>query len=193
MKRRIDVLVAVTAVLLIAPLWISASWAQTKILRVGILNPNDEPDGEMRDWLSSMHFYQTLAEHGWVEGKNVIFEYRHARGGPTGLAEPAAELVRLKVDVLYAPGPPSVRAAFAATKDIPIVAHDVDNDPVAAGYAQSFSHPGGNVTGLFLDAPDLAGKWVELLKAMVPRLSRVVVLWDATSGRAQLDAVRMPR
>jgi len=102
--------------LLVATLCTGASWAQTKILRVGILNPNDEPDEEMRDWLSGMHFYQTLAEHGWVEGKNLAFEYRHARGGPTPLAEPAAELVRLKVDVPYVAAPPSIRAALAATQ-----------------------------------------------------------------------------
>ena len=186
----IRTLLALTTLLLIAAFWVDASSAQTKVLRVGILNPNDEPDDEMRDWLSSMHFYQTLAEHGWVEGKNVIFEYRHARGGPTGLAEPAAELVRLKVDVLYASGPPSVRALFATSGDIPIVVHDLENDPVAAGYAQSYSHPGGHLTGIFLDAPDFASKWVELLRAMVPRLSRIVVLWDPTSGRPALDAIR---
>jgi putative ABC transport system substrate-binding protein len=125
-----------------------------------------------------------------VGGKNVEFERRDAVGDPTRLAELAAELVRLKVDVLWAVGPPSVRAAFAATPDIPIIAHDFETDPVAAGYAQSYSHPGRNLTGLFLDSPDLAGKWLEMLKAMVPRLSRVVVLWDATSGPIPLDAVR---
>ena len=90
MKRRIDVRIAVTTLLLIALSGTAASWAQTKVLRVDILNPNDEPDDQMRDWLSAMHFYQTLADHGWVEGKNVIFEYRHARGGPALLAEPDA-------------------------------------------------------------------------------------------------------
>ena len=156
-----------------------------KIARVGILSVYN-----VRDWLPAMNFYQTLGEHGWVEGKNVVFEYRDAGDDPTRMAEPAAELVRLKVDVLFPIGPPSVRAAFAATQDIPIVAHDLETDPVAAGYAQSYSRPGRNLTGLFLDSPELAGKWLELLKAMVPRLSRVVVLWDATSGPVPLDAVR---
>jgi putative ABC transport system substrate-binding protein len=170
---------------LIATLWTDASWAQSKIARVGILSIN-----HVRDWLSTMHFYQTLGEHGWVEGKNVMFEFRDSGGDPTRLTEPAAELIRLKVDVLFPMGPPSVRAAFAATRDIPIVAHDLETDPVAAGYAQSYGRPGRNLTGLFLDSPDLAGKWLELLKATVPRLSRIVVLWDATSGRVALDAVR---
>jgi len=171
--------------LLVATFCTGASWAQTKIARVGILTIPD-----IRDWLSTMHFYQTLGEHGWGEGKNVIFEFRDSGNDPTRLAEPAAELVRLKVDVVFAIGPPSVRAAFAATKDIPIVAHDLETDPVTAGYAKSYSRPGRNLTGLFLDSPDLAGKWLELLKATVPRLSRIVVLWDATSGRVALDAVR---
>ena len=169
-------LLTLTTLLLIAAFWVDASWAQTKIARVGILNPNDEPDDEMRAWLSGMRFYHTLAEHGWVEGKNVIFEYRHAAGGATPLAEPAAELVRMKVDALLLIGGPSVNAAFAATQDIPIIAHDLEIDPVAAGYAKSYSHPGGDLTGLFLDAPEFAGKWLEVLKAMVPHLSRVVVL-----------------
>ena len=186
MKRCIDILLASTAFFLIATFGMGTSWAQTKTLRVGVLyNTN-----EIRNALSAVRFFQTLGEHGWVEGKNVLFEFRDSGGDPTRLAEPAAELVRLKVDVLFPIGPPSVRAAFAATRDIPIVAHDLETDPVAAGYAQRYSRPGRNLTGLFLDSPDLAGKWLELLKAMVPRLSRVVVLWDATSGPVPLNAVR---
>jgi putative ABC transport system substrate-binding protein len=168
---------AATALLLIATFWGDTSWAQTKIARVGILNENTLPN-----WLSAMNFYQTLGEHGWVEGKNVIFEFRDSGGDPARLAEPTAELVRLKVDVLFPLGPAAVRTVFAATQTIPIIAHDLETDPVAAGYPQSYGRPGRDLTGLFLDSPDLAGKWLELLKAMVPRLSRVVVLWDATSG-----------
>ena len=182
----IRTLLALAILLLIAAFWMNASWAQTKVFRVGILNSINRE--QMRDFL--LPFYQTLGEHGWVEGKNVLFEFRDSGGDPTRLAEPAAELVRLKVDVLFPVGPASVRAAFAGTRDIPIVAHDLDNDPVDAGYAQSYSKPGGNVTGVFLDSPELAGKWVELLKSIVPSLSRVVVLWDPTSGPVRLDAVR---
>jgi putative ABC transport system substrate-binding protein len=114
--------------LLVATLCTGASWAQTKIARVGILA------NEPTDFL---FFYQMLGEHGWVEGKNVIFEVRDRGVDPTRMAEPAAELVRLKVDVLFPIGPSSVRAAYAATQNIPIVAHDLETDPVAAGYAQS--------------------------------------------------------
>jgi putative ABC transport system substrate-binding protein len=175
MKRGVRVLLAFMAFPLIAAFCTGASWAQTKILRVGVLNIG--ADNQVQG-----PFYRTLREHGWVEGKNVVFERRDAAGDPTRLAEPAAELVRLKVDVLFPVGTPSVRAAFAATRDIPIVAHDLETDQVAAG--------GGNLTGVFLDAPELAGKWVELLKTIVPSLSRVIVLWDPTSGPIPLDAVR---
>jgi len=187
MKRNIRALLAFTAFLLIAIRWTDASWAQEKVFRVGVLNNKVDT---ARVWLTDMHFFQTLGQHGWTEGKNVVFEFRGAGGDPTRLAEPAGELARLKVDVLLPIGPPSVRAAFAATQDISIVAHDLETDPVAAGYAQSYSHPGRNLTGLFLDSPDLAGKWLELLKAVVPRLSRAVVLFDATSGPVPLNAVR---
>jgi putative ABC transport system substrate-binding protein len=135
-------------------------------------------------------FFRTLRGRGWIEGQNVIFEYRDAGDDPRHFDKPAAELVALKVDVLFPIGPPAVRAAFAATRDIPIIAHDLETDPVVAGYAQTYAVPGRNLTGLFLDTPDLAEKWVELLKTMMPRLSRAVVLWDSTSGPIPLSAVR---
>jgi putative ABC transport system substrate-binding protein len=188
MKRRINALLAFATLMLVATLWTDPTWAQTKIPRIGFLGVNDWSGQMSEAWMLS--FFRTLREHGWIEGKNVVFEYRDGAGDPTRLAEPAAELVRLKVDVLFPVGPPSVRAAFAATRDIPIVAHDFETDPVAAGYAETYSHPGGNLTGLFLDAPELAGKWVELLKAIIPSLSRVVVLWDSTSGPVPLEGVR---
>ena len=181
-------MLALTALLLIATWWTDASWAQTKIPHVGVLIVYPSLSAEVQQWFRP--FPRTLSQHGWIEGKNVAFEYRDGAGDPTRLAEPAAELVQLKVDVLLAVGPPAMRAALAAGRDIPIVALDLETDPVASGYAESYSHPGGNLTGLFLDAPQLAGKWLELLKAIVPRLSRVVVLWDPTEGSVHLDAVR---
>jgi putative ABC transport system substrate-binding protein len=188
MKRGIHVLLVSAGFLLIGTCWADATWAQTKMFRVGILGIPPILSAEVQQWLEP--FRRTLSERGWIEGKNITFESRDSAGDPTRLAEPAAELARLKVDVLFSVGAPSVQAAFAATRDIPIVALDLDTDPIAAGYAESYSHPGGNLTGLFLDAPELAGKWVELLKAMVHRLSRVVVLWDPTEGSVPLDAVR---
>ena len=187
MLRCFLVVLASMGFIQIAGLSASSSDAQTKIPRVGVLVINSTQAEEVRQFLEPLP--RTLSEHGWVAGKNVIFEFRDAGGDPTRMNNPAAELVRERVDVLFPVGPPSVRAAFAATQDIPIVAHDLETDPVAAGYARSYSRPSRNLTGLFLDSPDLAGKWLELLKTLVPRLSRVVVLWDATSGPVALDAV----
>jgi putative ABC transport system substrate-binding protein len=184
MKRCIHALLASTAFLLISAFWMHPSWAQTKIPRVGVLLPNP-PDPRFMG-----PFYQTLREHGLVDGKSVAFDVRDAGEDSTRYAELAAELVRLKVDVLFPVGPSAVRAAFAATRDIPIVAHDLESDPVAAGYVQSYNRPGGNLTGLFFDSPELAGKWIELLKTIVPRLSRVVAVWDSTSSPVPLDAIR---
>ena len=182
MKQTLD---AVT--ILMVMLWtgsaLQPALAQSRVARVGLLTV-DESTQVLEP------FYRVLREHGWVEGKNVVVELRHGGGDPRRLDEPAAELVRSKVDVLVPIGPPPVRAAFAATRTIPIVAHDLETDPVVAGYVQSYSRPGGNVTGLFLDSPDLAGKWLELLKTIVPSLSRAVVLWDSTSGPIPLNAVR---
>jgi ABC-type uncharacterized transport system substrate-binding protein len=165
------------------------SWGQTKIARVGILSSviGGSTDATVQFYES---FRRTLAQHGWIERKNVSFEYRSARGDPPQFADPAAELVRLEVDVIYTENAPATRAAYTATRTIPIVAIDFTNDPVAAGYAQSYSRPGGNLTGLFLDAPEFAGKWLEPLKAMVPDLSRVAVLWDPSPGATHLQAVQ---
>jgi putative ABC transport system substrate-binding protein len=181
---------ALAALLLIVTLWTDASWAQTKIPRVGILSVgwSDQANMSVPAWIAP--FYRTLREHGWVEGDNVAFVHLDSGGDPTRLPQVAAEIVRLKVDVLFPVGRAATRAAFAATRDIPIVAHDLDTDPLAAGYAKSYSHPGGHLTGVFLDAPEVAGKWLELLKTIVPDLSRVVVLWDPSEGSVHVDAVR---
>jgi putative ABC transport system substrate-binding protein len=169
--------------------WTEEGWAQTKVPRVGILTffavTNDST---LELWLEP--FRRTLAVEGWSVGKNVSFEYRNANGDPSKFAEAAAELAGLKVDVIFAVSAPAVRAAYAATRTIPIVAQDFTTDPVAKGYAESYSRPGGNVTGVFLDAPEFAGKWFDLLKAMVPGVSRVCVLWDPSPGPTHLQAVR---
>jgi putative ABC transport system substrate-binding protein len=102
----------------------------------------------------------------------------------------AAELVQLKVDVILADSAPATRAAYAATRTIPIVALDYTNDPVAAGYAQSYARPGHNLTGFFLDAPQFAAKWLELLQAAVPKLTRVAVVWDPSPGTTHLRAIQ---
>lgn len=185
MSRPIYGLGALVAVLLVALVCASNVVAQAKVPRVGFLFVHDV---RADPWLENIR--ATLRANGWIEGRNVAFEYRDAGGDPTRFAGPAAELVRMKVDVLFPIGPPAVRAAAAATRDIAIVAHDFETDPVIAGYAQSYARPGGNLTGLFLDSPDLTGKWLELLKTVRPKLSRITVLWDSTSGPIPLQGVQ---
>jgi putative ABC transport system substrate-binding protein len=110
--------------------------------------------------------------------------------GPSRWAEAASELVALKVDVIFADSAPAVRAAFLATRTIPIVGQDLTTDPIAEGYVESYGRPGGNLTGVFLDAPEFSAKWLELLKAIVPGLSRAVALWDPSPGDAHLRALQ---
>jgi putative tryptophan/tyrosine transport system substrate-binding protein len=114
---------------------------------------------------------QGLRELGYVEGKNVAIEYRYAEGNADRVPSLAAELVRLNVDVFVTAGPIDTRAAKAATKTIPIVMAQ-DNDPVGAGFVASLARPGGNITGSSSLAPEISGKQLELLKEIVPRLSR---------------------
>jgi putative tryptophan/tyrosine transport system substrate-binding protein len=131
-----------------------------------------------------------LRDVGYVEGQTVKVEARWARGKPEILSQLAQELVQLHVDLLVATARPSIEAARAATTSMPIVAKDLESDPVASGYVASLAHPGGNLTGLFLDAPTLCGKWLQQISDIVPNLTKVAALWDATTGTYQLDAIR---
>jgi putative ABC transport system substrate-binding protein len=190
MKSQVAAVLLFAVALLTLPGSEGETWGQGNVRRVGILTgyvSNFTSDNTKRWWVP---FRRTLADQGWIEGKNVSFEFYEPSDVPPQYAAGAAELVRLKVDVIWAANAPSVRAAYAATRTIPIVAWDFTTDPVAAGYVESYSRPGGNVTGVFLDAPEVAGKWFELLKAMVPDLSRVAVLWDPNPGTTHLQAAR---
>ncbi len=130
-------------------------------------------------------FRQGLRELGYVEGKNIVIELRFGEGKPDRLPALAAELVRLKVDVIVTTGPTVTRAAKEATSTIPIVM-STDPDPVANGFVASLARPGGNITGLSTLAPEISGKRLELLKETVTKLSRVAVLGNSTSpGNAQ--------
>jgi putative ABC transport system substrate-binding protein len=120
-------------------------------------------------------FQHGLRELGHVEGQSIVIEYRAAEGKPERLADLAAELVRLKVDVIFAVSPPSIRAAKNATRTIPIVFAGAA-DPVASGFVASLARPGGNLTGLSLLGPELSGKRLELLKEVAPGITRVAVL-----------------
>jgi putative ABC transport system substrate-binding protein len=130
-------------------------------------------------------FRQGLRELGYVEGKNIVLEWRYAEGKTERLPDLAAELVRLKVEVIVTGGPAVNRQAKEATATIPIVMA-FDNDPVGNGFAASLARPGGNITGLSTYYPEISGKQLELLKEIVPRLSRVAVLGNSTvPGNAQ--------
>jgi putative ABC transport system substrate-binding protein len=189
MKHRTAAVPLLAAALLTCLGWTGESWAQAKIPRVGILSFGQGLTGDpAKQWWEPFH--RTLRNQGWIEGQNVSLEFRNAPGDPSRLAEAAAEFVQLKVDVILAASAPAVRAAYAATRTIPIVANDFTTDPVAEGYVESYGRPGGNLTGVFLDAPGFAGKWLELLKAMIPGLSRVVVLWDPSPGPTHLRALQ---
>jgi putative ABC transport system substrate-binding protein len=130
-------------------------------------------------------FRQGLRELGYVDGKNIVIEYRSAEGKLDRLSELAAELVRLKVDVIVTSGPSVTRAVKEATTTIPIVM-GFDTDPVGNGFVASLARPGGNITGLSVVSPELSGKQLELLKEIVPKLSRVAVLGTSTNpGNSQ--------
>jgi len=130
-------------------------------------------------------FRQGLRELGYVEGKNIVIEWRSAEGKLDRAPALAAELVRLKLDVIVTGGPQSTRAAKEATITIPIVMA-FDNDPVGNGFVASLARPGGNITGLSTLYPEISGKQLELLKEIVPRLSRLAVFGNSTHpGNAQ--------
>lgn len=120
-------------------------------------------------------FRQGLREFGYVEGQTIAIEYRWAEGNFDRLPDLAAELVRLRVDVIFAAAAPSIKAARQATNAIPIV-FEMLADPVSAGFVSSLAKPGGNLTGVAGLAPELSGKRLELLKEIVPRLNRVAIL-----------------
>jgi len=122
-------------------------------------------------------FTERLRELGWIEGRTVAIEYRWSEGRPERVAEIAAELVQQKVHVIFTYGA-AVATLKQATTSIPIVL--IAMDPVGSGLVASLSHPGGNVTGLSLQAPESAGKRLELLRQLVPRLRRLAILFDAT-------------
>ena len=130
-------------------------------------------------------FGWALRELGYIEGQNIAIEYRYAEGKLDRLPELAAELVRLKVDIIVvAGGDAMIRAAKNATKTIPIVMTGAGADPVEAGFVESLARPGGNVTGVTNLSRELGGKRLELLKEAVPKFARVAVLYDpAATGQ----------
>jgi ABC-type uncharacterized transport system substrate-binding protein len=172
-----------------AAAWPLAAGAQQtgNLPRIGILWPNPlTASGHFVD-----AFRQGLRELGYVEGQNVTIEFRSAEGKMERLPDLAAELVRLPVDVIQTATSPTIRAAQQATRTIPIIMGN-SQDPVSEGFVASLARPGGNITGQTLFSPDLAGKRLQLLKEIVPTLTRLAVLWhadDPALGLALREAV----
>jgi ABC-type uncharacterized transport system substrate-binding protein len=156
----------------------AVAWAQqpAKVPRIGYLGFGSPSANPAR----IEAFRQGLRELGYVEGKNIFIEWRSGEGNADRLPSLAAELLRLKVDLIVTNGPYSTRAAKAATVTIPIVMMQV-GDPVGDGIVASLARPGANITGLSSVAPELSGKRLELLKEIVPKLSRVAVFGSSTN------------
>jgi putative ABC transport system substrate-binding protein len=133
---------------------------------------------------------QGLRELGFVEGQNVAFAFRSADGNPRDLPGLARHLASLKPAVLFVAGPAALDAAVHATSIVPIVALDLETDPLRSGLVRSLEHPRTNVTGLFLDQPAITRRWFELLRQVLPQAQRINLLWDASTGPWQLAAAK---
>jgi putative tryptophan/tyrosine transport system substrate-binding protein len=181
--RKAGVLSILFVVVLLAVAVIVEAQQPKKVHRIGYLS-NADPAGEST---RSETIRLALRELGYIEGQNIIFEYRYAEGKLDRSPELAAELVRLKVDIIViAGGDTVIQAAKNATKTIPIVMVGPGTDPVKAGLVESLARPGGNVTGITNLSRELGGKRLELLKEAVPKVARVAVLHDpAIPGTAR--------
>jgi putative tryptophan/tyrosine transport system substrate-binding protein len=176
-KAAVPILVAV---ILLTVAVVTEAQQPKKVPRIGYLS-NLDP---IRESAPSEAIRLALRERGYIEGQNIAFEYRSAKGKLDRLPELAAELVRLKIDIIViAGGDTTIRAAKDATKTIPIVMVGSGGDPVEAGFIESLARPGGNVTGMTNLVRELGGKRLELLKEAVPKLSRVAVLHDPANAR----------
>ena len=163
--------------------WPAIAQAQS-VPRVGFLHPGKVDPSNMR--LAT--FADGLRSKGYVDGKNVSIVVRAAEFDPHRMTEYAAELIDSKVDVLFAVGSKAIQDARQRTSTLPIVALDLEADPVASGFVQSLAHPGGNLTGLFFDFAEFSGKWLEIMGEIVPGLKSVGMVWDPATGRVQIDA-----
>ena len=168
--------------LLLAPCSAVEAQQPAKFFRIGFLSPFSPSATAL--WHQA--FLQGLRDLGWVEGKNLSIEYRYAEGRRDRLPDLVADLVRLKVDIIVASVNTDALVAKKATRTIPIVMASA-GDPVATGLVDSLARPGGNITGLSQMAPEMAGKRLELLKEIVPKLSRVAVLWNPQGTTSTLN------
>ena len=161
------------------PLAARAQQPAGNVPRIGLLWPGVTPPVSPR----MESFRRGLREQGYVDGRNVIIELRYAQEGPQRLADHAAELVRMNVDVIYTAGDLAPKIAQQASRTIPIIA--ITDDILGAGLVANLSRPGGNVTGLSILAPELSAKRLEVLKSVFPAITRVAALSDSSTGTAQ--------
>jgi putative tryptophan/tyrosine transport system substrate-binding protein len=159
--------------------------AQQTPREIGFLHPGTPAAATFR--LSA--FAEGLRQQGFVEGRTVTVVARWAAHDPAKLGAAIEEFIKRGVSIITAVGRPAVVLAHGASTTIPIVALDLESDPVQSGFIKSLSRPGGNLTGLFFDFPEFSGKLLQLLGETVPRLERIGVLWDPTSGVAPLETL----
>ena len=179
-RRKLMIATAVSA--FARPLASSAQKKQSKVHRIGVLTPGTPAATA----LNREALKQGLQDLGYVEGQNFTFEYRYGDGRVERLSDLAAELVRIKVDVIVVASDIGISALKRETQTIPIVMAN-SADPVGTGFVASLARPGGNVTGLSTMSPELSGKRVELLREVVPGLARVAVIWNPDIRGAVLD------
>jgi putative ABC transport system substrate-binding protein len=178
----IGLILTLALAMFVAPLAVDAQ-APVKAARIGFLRSAPETPEVRRDLDA---FTQELRDHGYSAGQNATLAYRFPTESATPLSALVGELLQFQTDVIVAAGPAAVDAARQATTTIPIVAMDLERDPVASGLVERYSHPGGNLTGVFLDLPEFSGKWLELLREVVPGLTRVAILWEPTTRPVQV-------
>ncbi len=171
----------ILATLILALLYLAHAQKQATMPRIGVLLLGAPPNANLDA------FIEGLRELGYIEGKNILIEYRFAEGKAERLPELAIELVRLKVDAIFTGGTPAIFALKQATKTIPIVFFST-SDPIGTGVVASLAHPGGNITGISVLASDLWPKRLELLKEIFPKLSRVAMVWNKGNAGMALEA-----
>ena len=182
----ISQITAIVALLLLAaPLGVDAQQQSASVQRIGVLMYQTMTDEFVPLFAA---FREGLRQAGYVEGRNIAIVWQDARGQRDRLPALAAELVRTKVDAIFAVGPQALKVAKDTTAALPIVAIDLESDPVERGFVANLARPGGNITGVFLDQPELMGKWLELMRDLMPAL-RVGALWDPTTAESQMKAI----
>src|SRR5215831_4571402 len=168
------------------PLSVRAQQSQEVVPRVGFVYPGSKEVAASRiDAIMS-----GLRVSGYAAPAQVELVARTADGDPTRIAPLVEEILAKNVNVIVANGPPVLHVARSATRTVPIVAIDLETDPVAIGVAASLARPGGNITGVFLDFPNFTAKWIELLVESNPKLSRAAALWDPVTGPVQVESVK---